>query len=97
MSNRLLVELREEIDRLDSELLDVMVRRFECCREIGLEKMRLGLPVKVPGREEHVVGGMEKLGVDLGIDAEFVKKIYTMILEYSVNLQTVLRDNDAEL
>jgi chorismate mutase-like protein len=48
-------ELREEIDRVDEELLRLLNRRARLAAEIGELKRRAGLPVLDPAREREVL------------------------------------------
>jgi len=46
---------REEIDRIDTQILVLLNRRAECARAIGDVKRRNGLPIYVPDRERSVL------------------------------------------
>jgi chorismate mutase/prephenate dehydratase len=46
---------RDEIDRIDSELLLLLNRRAVCAQEIGHIKKRNGQPIFVPDREKAVL------------------------------------------
>ena len=48
-------ELRKEIDRLDGEIVPLLLARFEVVRKIGEEKKKTGLPVYNPAREAAVL------------------------------------------
>jgi len=47
-------DLREEIERIDSQLLDLVVRRITVARRIGAAKRSAGLPLLDPQREATV-------------------------------------------
>ncbi len=46
---------RNEIDRVDDDLLRLFNERAHYAIEIGLEKRRLGLPIEVPEREAAII------------------------------------------
>lgn len=46
---------RDEIDRIDSELLDLLNRRAACAQGIGEIKKKNAQPIFVPEREEAVI------------------------------------------
>ncbi len=47
--------LRNEIDKIDDELISLFAKRMDICREIGIEKAKEGKKVSVKSREEEVV------------------------------------------
>ncbi len=49
---------RNEIDRVDDDLLRLFNERAHYAIEIGLEKRRLGLPIEVPEREAAIIRRM---------------------------------------
>jgi chorismate mutase len=49
---------RNEIDRVDDDLLRLFNERAHYAIEIGLEKRRLGLAIEVPEREAAIVRRM---------------------------------------
>ncbi len=55
-------ELRDEIDRLDSEILSLIKRRAEISRDIGANRMANGGPRIVYNREMDVLARYRELG-----------------------------------
>ena len=53
-------ELRQEIDRLDSELLRLINQRADFALKIGEIKKALGLPVYDPAREKKIFQQMKR-------------------------------------
>lgn len=49
---------REEINKINEELLDLFERRLELSREIGEIKSKKGLPIEDPRREEKIIKDM---------------------------------------
>lgn len=61
--SRKIEQLRREIDRLDDEILEKLLARAECTRQIGVAKSETGHPVYDPAREEAILGRLgEKAG-----------------------------------
>jgi chorismate mutase len=80
--------LRSKIDRLDNEILSLIVKRTEVCRNIGKIKLMIGKPVFDPDREGEVIENRISLSRALGIhDDEFVRKIMTLMMDYSKRVQ----------
>jgi len=51
---------RDQIDRLDRELVQLLVRRTACAIEIGQLKLQYGAPVYDPTREEEVYRNVQE-------------------------------------
>ncbi len=56
MDDRELKQLREKIDAIDGQLLDLFVARQRTAGEIGAYKASKGLPLHDPAREAEVIG-----------------------------------------
>jgi chorismate mutase len=56
--SRPIEHFRNEIDRVDEDLLKLFNERAHYAIEIGLEKRRLGMPIEVPEREASIVQRM---------------------------------------
>jgi monofunctional chorismate mutase len=71
---------REEIDRIDSELLQMLNRRAACALSIGKIKKENNLPVHVPEREQEV---LERLIAENGgpCSEASVRSVFTAIFE----------------
>ncbi len=55
LENGSIEQFREEIDRIDTELLRLLNRRAQCALSIGEIKKSRDLPVFVPEREEQIL------------------------------------------
>ena len=79
--------LRSKIDRLDNEILSLIVKRTEVCRNVGKIKLMIGKPVFDPDREGEVMENRIDFSKALGIDEDFVRKIMSLIMDYSKRAQ----------
>ncbi len=91
--------LRIEIDQLDREIRDLLVRRMDCARAVGAYKRQRGLPIFQPDREEQV---LEKNLLEVGEDYRLAYgQILRKIMETSRSLQGELQEGqpspDAQL
>ena len=79
--------LRQQIDQLDSELLEILCKRMKVATEIGQLKKAHNLPVLQPDR----YGALMKSRVDeaqaMGLDRDFITALLTTIHAESVNRQ----------
>lgn len=79
--------LRQQIDRLDDELLELLARRMSVAREIGTYKREHGMSVVQPGRYNDLMKKRVDDGVQLELGADFVRNILSVIHEESVRQQ----------
>lgn len=78
---------RQEIERIDSEIVRLIAARQECARIIGENKRAAGTNVFVPEREEELLLKLENLAAELKIPAANIRAIYREIISASVALQ----------
>ncbi|MBI2436805.1 MAG: chorismate mutase [Candidatus Magasanikbacteria bacterium] len=86
--NNNLENLREEINGIDEQILKLLKTRFEIAQEIGKIKKEQGTQIDDTLREEELFEMYEKLARELGLDGEFVKKIFEEIILESKRIQT---------
>ena len=80
-------ELRGQIDELDNQLMELLAKRMEVCREIGHYKKEHNMTVLQASRYNEI---LEKRGVQgslTGMAPEFVAKVFESIHEESVRQQ----------
>ena len=78
--------LRKDIDRLDKEIADLLVARFEVVREIGAVKKRDGIPVTNAGREEVVIQRVRSSATD-DATKDALEKVYRTVIEQAKTLE----------
>lgn len=78
---------RQEIERIDSEIVRLIAARQECARVIGENKRNAGTNVFVPEREEELLRKLEKLAAKLKIPSANIRAIFREIISASVALQ----------
>lgn len=76
-----LEEYRAQIDHLDREMIDVLVRRFAVARKIGALKYSAGMGVVSPARAAMVIERAGTVAEQKGLDGVFVRKFYTLMLD----------------
>ena len=85
-----LAACRQEIDRIDEEIIRLFNERMKYAQEIGQIKRRRGDPVYVPSREEAIFKKLADFSKGpLGADA--IRSIYREIFSASIALQQVVR------
>lgn len=86
---------REEIDRIDDEIISLLARRMDVSREIGRLKLREGLPVIQPDRYNDLMARRVADARGLGLDEGFMRNILSAVHAESVR-QQVLLENKTE-
>ena len=79
--------LRQEIDRLDDELLELLAKRMRVSGEIGRFKKEHSMPVIQADRYNSLMEKRVNAGESLGMSADFIRTILAAIHEESVNKQ----------
>lgn len=89
-----LEKLRSEIDELDRQLVGLLNRRTTIVREIGLIKLKLGLPVCEPQREMAV---FENIARHNGgpLSSRALQRVFEVILEEMRQIQESQREEKA--
>lgn len=83
-------QLREEIDRIDREIVDRLDQRARYVKEIGEIKQEQGMDLYVPGRERQILKRFEEMGLD-DFPLSSVKHIYREVIATCLNLEKPLR------
>jgi len=79
--------LRQQIDSVDNELLEILNKRMRVCREIGQYKKEHGMTVLQTGRYDDILRSRVALANEMGLNPDFIRNILTLIHEESVRLQ----------
>ncbi len=73
-------ELRKEINRLNTEIVEKIALRVEVAKEIGAVKKRHGLPIVDRGREKRVIEQVKGLALSRGLDADGAERVFREII-----------------
>lgn len=78
--------LREQIDRLDDQLVRLLNERAACALAIGREKQALGLAIYQPDRERDVLDHVT--GINAGpLDADAIRRLFERIIDEARRLE----------
>lgn len=83
-----LTELRDEVNKINSEIINLLERRFEISEEVGKYKFKNNLPVEDKKKELEIIDSRVK---STYLDKEFIIKLFTLIFEKSKKLQNDLK------
>ncbi|MFZ3076968.1 MAG: chorismate mutase [Candidatus Aenigmatarchaeota archaeon] len=76
-------ELRVEIDKLNTEIVELLSKRMEVAGEIAEYKKRRGLPVRAPEREKAVIESVKILAKEKGLDEKMAEDVFWKIIEHT--------------
>lgn len=89
-----LQQLRQQIDRVDTDLLDLYNRRMEISREIGKYKKEHSMPVVQESRYDDLIKSRVAAAVQMGMSPDFMKTVLQAIHEESVRQQIEILNKD---
>lgn len=82
-------DLRQEIDRLDDELLRIFNERADIALKIGLIKKEVALPVYDPAREKRIFHRMK--GQNPGpLDDHAIVRLFERVIDESRRLERIM-------
>ncbi len=90
-----LVDLRREIDRIDSSILELFAKRMRISGEIGVYKKEHEMPVLQSSRYDEVLKDRIRTGKALDLSDEFISTVFRDIHQESVRLQLSVMNGEA--
>ncbi len=86
-AERRLKDLRQQIDSLDSEIIETLAQRMHICLAVGKYKKEHGLAVVQSNRYNEIVEKRSRLGTAKGLGVDFTKQLVELIHCESVRQQ----------
>ena len=81
--------LRQEIDRLDDDLLRIFNQRADLALRIGHIKKTVGLPVYDPGREKNIFNRMKAANPG-PLDDQAIVRLFERVIDESRRLERIM-------
>lgn len=78
---------RDKIDRTDTELLDMLARRFSYSQRIGEIKREKGMPVVQSDRFDEILTSRKRQAIEAGLSEKFTEDFLRLIHTESVRIQ----------
>ena len=72
--------LREEIDKIDREIVCLLKKRVEITKKIGQLKANRSMDIEDTDREHEVFKNVSDASKESDLDGEFVRKIFGLII-----------------
>jgi chorismate mutase len=79
--------LREQVDRLDEQVLDLLSKRMDVVRKMGKVKAQQNVSTLQPNRWLEIVKDRVSKGAKLDLSEDFVLQLMQSIHEEAIRLQ----------
>jgi len=89
-----LSQFRQEIDDLDTQIIEALGKRFEVCKQVAHFKKATNIPMMQPGRVEEVKRRRQELGLQHSINADFMLNLYSLIIQESCRIEDEIIENE---
>jgi chorismate mutase/prephenate dehydrogenase len=76
-------ELRQQIDTIDRQLVELLAQRRRVIGEVAEVKQQHGLPTFHPAREEDLISARRAQAVQAGLDPDYVEDLFRTMLRNS--------------
>lgn len=81
--DRQLTQLRDQIDEVDSELVELLVKRRKITTKVGELKSEIGMPIYAPDREAALLEKRRAQAEESGISADLIEDILRRLMRDS--------------
>jgi chorismate mutase/prephenate dehydrogenase len=75
--------LRKEIDDVDQQLVELLVRRREITSKVGQLKSQVGMPIYAPEREEKLIEQRREQAENAGLSPELIEDVLRRLMRDS--------------
>ena len=81
-----ILELRQQIDDLDEEIIQLLKKRMGISKEVGKLKEKLDIPVEDKNREDEIIDRLTKQ-TGRNLSEEQLIRIFTVVFKSSKQVQ----------
>ena len=89
-----LAELRDQIDKLDDRIINLLVDRMQVAEKIGTYKKENNITILQTKRWDDMLKNRLALGMRKGLSEEFITKLFRSIHQESINHQTQIMNQE---
>ena len=89
-----LAELRDQIDKLDDRIINLLVDRMQVAEKIGTYKKENNITILQTKRWDDMLRNRLALGMRKGLSEEFITKLFRSIHQESINHQTQIMNQE---
>ncbi|WP_394234743.1 chorismate mutase [Niallia oryzisoli] len=80
-----LEDLRNNIDKVDRELIKLLAARFELTEQVGIYKAKNNLNPQDKSRETEQFNKLIKLSQESGLNPDYALKIFRCIMDIAIS------------
>lgn len=80
-------DIRQMVDSLDAELVDIISRRMQLMKKLGGIKAENNISVFQPERWREIIENRTKQGIPLALNEEFILKLFEVLHDKSIKVQ----------
>jgi chorismate mutase len=92
----MLESLREQIDSIDKQILELLAQRMSVVGEIGKYKSQNRVTIFQLRRWEKIISSRVKQGLKLGLSENFIKHLLELVHKESIQKQTEIMNKQSE-
>ncbi len=89
--NQKLANLRNQIDQVDENLLNIIAERINIVKQIGKLKHQYNVPHIDKDRWQQVINRMRTKTIHKNLDVNIIEQIYNILHEYSLNIEIIIK------
>ena len=80
-----ITEVRNEIDKIDSDIIRLLSERFGYVREVVKYKEKTNEGIEASGRRAAVIDSRREWAEGAGLDPDVIEKIYNILIDYFIS------------
>jgi chorismate mutase len=80
-------DIRQMVDSLDAEIVDIISRRMQLMKTLGGIKAENNIPVYQPERWREIIENRTKQGSNVELNDEFILKLFEVLHDKSIKVQ----------
>ncbi len=94
---RMIEGLREKMDKLDFDMLDLIAKRMDIAKAIGQYKKENNITILQAERWDEIVQSRMQTGLEKQLDKGFVKKLFELIHQESITQQAEVMNKKVDV
>jgi isochorismate pyruvate lyase len=87
MKNPDLALLRNEIDNIDRELVQLLARRFRTVDRVVVTKQKACLPATIAARVDEVISNARKVAAEKGVPPETAERLWRLLVDETIRYE----------
>lgn len=85
-----LTQFREELNKIDSQLISLISDRFKIIHSVGIYKKENGIAVMQSDRVEEVKNRCVKIGSQFNLNEDFINHLYDLIIKEACRIEGMI-------